>query len=211
MTAAIEFEDHNGIFADKLAISRGENPYLDAYHRACAAGERDMFGIPANVRNPLVKRYAWAIPSRGAIAALVELSPILEIGAGGGYWAAMIEAAGGKVDCFDAFEPGWGDADDNHFGRWHPVHKGDHSIAGWDHYHDHTLLLCWPNYASSFALDAVAAFRGQRVAYVGESRGGCNGCDAFHYAMGFWQNDPLIPIPQWKGLHDNLTVFRRPA
>jgi hypothetical protein len=45
-------------------------------------------------RHALVDRYGWAIPTDEAIAALVELSPLVEIGAGRGYWAHLLRQAG---------------------------------------------------------------------------------------------------------------------
>lgn len=38
-------------------------------------------------RDVLVRDYAWAIPNHEAIEACAALSPIVEVGAGSGYWA----------------------------------------------------------------------------------------------------------------------------
>ena len=59
------------------------NPYRDA-HRALGANP------PDGVRKPLIWAYAWAIPSDEAIHAIAELGPLLELGAGTGYWAWLL-------------------------------------------------------------------------------------------------------------------------
>jgi hypothetical protein len=39
------------------------------------------------VGEPLVKQYAWAVPDDKALNILREFSPLVEVGAGKGYWA----------------------------------------------------------------------------------------------------------------------------
>lgn len=46
-------------------------------------------------------RFSWAIPDERAIRILHHFSPVVEIGAGDGYWAGLVEAAGGDVLAFD--------------------------------------------------------------------------------------------------------------
>lgn len=41
--------------------------------------------------------YAFAAPNSRALQALAELSPILEVGAGVGYWALLLKQAGVSV------------------------------------------------------------------------------------------------------------------
>lgn len=52
-------------------------------------------------REDLIKKYAFAIPDEFALQKLVEYSPIIEIGAGLGYWASLVNQMGGKVLCYD--------------------------------------------------------------------------------------------------------------
>ena len=45
----------------------------------------------SNVQHPLQHTYACAVPSEDALAALSNLdAPIVELGAGSGYWGALL-------------------------------------------------------------------------------------------------------------------------
>jgi hypothetical protein len=52
-------------------------------------------------RHDYCETYAWAIPNPEAIATLVQHSPLIEIGAGRGYWAALAAAEGADILAFD--------------------------------------------------------------------------------------------------------------
>jgi hypothetical protein len=96
-----------------------------------------------SVRRAACDRYAWAIPSNEALDALVKLSPLVEIGAGAGYWARLLHERGANVVAFD------NTLTDNHWhdetGVWYPVLQGGIEQAA--EFPDHTLFLCWPPYA----------------------------------------------------------------
>lgn len=42
----------------------------------------------------LVEKYAWAIPDERALKIIKHFSPIVEVGSGKGYWAAMLRKLG---------------------------------------------------------------------------------------------------------------------
>jgi len=42
------------------------------------------------VAEPLVEQYAWAVPDDKALNILQEFSPLVELGAGKGYWARYV-------------------------------------------------------------------------------------------------------------------------
>src|SRR3954447_23075729 len=42
-------------------------------------------------------KYAWAVPNEEAIDVLVEHSPLIEVGAGRGYWARLAAEAGADI------------------------------------------------------------------------------------------------------------------
>lgn len=73
-----------------------------------------------------------------------------------------------------------------------------------------TLLLCWPPYDSKMASQCLRAFQGDSVAYVGEHEGGCCADDAFFKALEKgWENVREVDLPQWPGMHDYLSIWRR--
>ncbi|MGH7743334.1 MAG: methyltransferase domain-containing protein [Candidatus Dormibacteria bacterium] len=189
---------------------------------------------PADIpeRASLRKHYSWAIPNEEALDVIAKHSPhgVVEIGAGGGYWATLLQQRGVDVVAYDP-------APENskwHHGTWTVVHSGDHRVAA-DH-PTRTLLLCWPSYREPWAAKALEYYAGDTVIYIGEGCGGCTGDNRFHALLG---NSPHcshydddyntlpcphdclsklpprfeqvenVDIPQWFGLHDGLRVYRR--
>jgi hypothetical protein len=74
--------------------------------------------------------------------------------------------------------------------------------------HD-TLMLCWPPYNDSMAYEALRAFKGAKLIYIGESDG-CNATDAFFKLVEKkWVEVKVINIPQWFGLHDHLFLYKK--
>lgn len=157
-------------------------------------------------RQYATRAYAWAVPDEEAIEEVAALGPILEVGAGRGYWARLISDAGGDVVATDAHPP----AD-----RFYPVEALDAEQAVRKYGARRTLMLVWPPYDDSMAVRALREYErqgGERVIYVGEGAGGCTGDDGLHAALGeqsTWTVSRVIDIPQWEGLHDVLTVYER--
>jgi hypothetical protein len=169
-------------------------------------------GSRADYRWDLVQRYSFAIPTDRAIAALAKLSPLVEIGAGRGYWAYLLRQAGADIVAFDTYprcyaDSGWWQPDQGG-GPWTEISYGGPERAA--RYPERTLFLCWPPYGADMAVRALRAYRGQVVAYVGEGEGGCTGDAAFHARLEReWDMEKRIGLPQWSGIHDDLTIYRR--
>jgi hypothetical protein len=161
-------------------------------------------------RRALVQKYAWAIPCWEALAVITKYSPIIEIGAGIGYWARLLQEAGCDILPFDRYASGeekW-----NHYteeGRsWTSVLRGGPNVL-YKH-PNRTLFLCWPTYNSSFGYECLRAYKGEYFIYVGESQGGCTGDNKFHDLLyDRWKQVEGVVIPQWDGIHDYLEVYRR--
>lgn len=156
-------------------------------------------------RTKMVEQYAWAIPCEEALAVLTDLSPIVEVGAGGGYWAMLLRDRGATVEAFDK-EPG-----DNHYVKrlWTPVRPGrprEALRAGREHW---TLFLCWPPLGSPMAEDALALHRGRYVVEIGETDG-CTGTNEFYDQLEeSYSLKREVALPQWPGIHDTLKVWER--
>lgn len=158
--------------------------------------------------------YAYAIPSPRSIEWVARSSngrPIVELGAGRGYWAAQLSHAGHQVRAYELEPP---DTIDNaSFPRtagqtdvWFPVAGLDRlSMADLS---DSALLLCWPpGWGSSMASDALAAYEaagGNQVIYIGEPKGGKTGNDAFFDALSErWKLESTDPdFVSWWNLAD---------
>jgi len=162
------------------------------------------------VREDYIHRYGFAIPCREAIEAIRKYSPILEVGAGTGYWAALLDCDIIATDIGRAspelikqkkwFKPG------SHF----PVKKmsAEKAMKKWP---DRNLFFCWPSYDEPWPTEALKNLKfGKYVIYIGESEGGCTADDAFHQELrDKFEEVEDIPIPQWRGMHDNLWVYKK--
>jgi len=176
------------------------NPLLTAFQNA--RGDSNGYAGWC-IRKDLCKRYAWAVPDDAAIRALAR-KPLVEIGAGTGYWAHLVAGAGGDVVAYD-IKPYT-----NHWcgGTYYPIHEGGPEMA--QRHKDRTLFLCWPPYDEPMATDALLAYEGSTVAYVGEGWMGCTGNLEFYDLLTeLYKDTEKIRIPRWDGMHDTLTFWIR--
>lgn len=175
--------------------------------RALIIAEVRRMGSAA--RHRLTGICAWAVPNDEAIEVIAALArPVVEIGAGTGYWAWLLQQDGVTVHAFDE-KPG-----DNHWcdgEPWTNVQVGDHTALATVE-PGSALMLCWPPYDSSMARDCITAYTGDTLIYIGEDDGGCCADDAFFRTLETgWTIERCVEIPQWYGLHDALWIYRRAA
>lgn len=153
--------------------------------------------------------YAWAVPNKEAIDTLLKYSPLIEIGAGRGYWAALASSAGADIIAFDPSPP-------DRFGvnQWHrqpgmfyQVVKADLEIARM--HPDRTLFLCWPPFDSDVALRTLRIYKGKTVIHVGDE-GHNAGTPAFYSELEtYFTRIHVVDIPRWPGTNDRLEVWQR--
>lgn len=171
------------------------NPYLDL-RRALEAQPEPL---QLELRKKLIWAYSWAVPTNEIIRRIAEFSPIVELGAGTGYWAWLIAQAGGKIRPFDqnpAQPPRWVEIQ--------YANPSDLTSAT-----ERTLLLCWPPLDETMAEQALRAFRGEHVIYVGEWRGR-TADPAFHDRLEReWLREEIIPLPSWPGYRDEVYLYTR--
>jgi len=164
-------------------------------------------GYSYETRRMAVDKWSWAIPDEKALKAIQKYAPILEIGAGRGYWAALLRARGVDVKAYDSHPV------PNHYHRtggeaYTAVHRGRPRCA--ERFAGHALFLCWPVYAEPMAAECLRRYKGDTVIYVGEGYGGCTGDDNFHSMLSDqFEEIEVIHIPQWKCVYDNLTIWKR--
>lgn len=163
-------------------------------------------GEPHYLRPDLVRAFSWAVPNWKALDAIERHSPsgVIEIGAGTGYWAHRLALNDVRVMAFDIkpFENGQA------ANAWFNVVQGGPEKAAL--HPDKTLFLSWPPYAESMASDALQAYTGNTVIYIGEGWGGCTADDEFHDALNtYWKRVELVELPQYNGIHDSLFIFIR--
>lgn len=166
------------------------------------------FNFPAYTKRfALIANYGFAIPNCKAVTTIKKYSTkIVEIGAGTGYWAWMLRQAGVTVHAYD-LRPKY----NNEYGflkQWSLVKK--QGVSAVRKHQDCALFLCWPPYNRPMANEALLRYEGDIVFYIGEGDGGRTADADFHSNID--KNFDIIDetvIPQWSGLHDWLSVYRR--
>src|ERR1700739_4802017 len=130
------------------------NPYDDLFR---VLSQRDP-EFQLQIRKKIIWAYSWAIPNQNAIEGIIKFSPIVELGAGSGYWAWLLMQAGAEVIALDVepLQPP----------LWLIPKRGNAEQVS--HYPDHALLLCWPPYESPMAYQALRAYKGRTIIYIGE-------------------------------------------
>lgn len=212
------------------------NPYLAAYTVSMAriqeaeeeTPEWELLDIEQiEMRNALRACFAYAIPNAAAIDRLVAAGPLLEVGAGLGYWAKLVRDRGGDILAVDrdwsagSDKPGFNPENRFHGEgneAWTDVVLVDDCVATVREHPERTLFLCWPPHVwhdaqeppdGWFDAACLKAYSGDLFILVGEI-GGCTGSPAFARDLDeLWERVELIELPTWPRVHDEMHVFRR--
>lgn len=187
-------------------------------------------------REEFNRNFGWSVPTLDVINQLKEFignDQVLEVGAGKGTWAKLMQDAGIQVTPTDLFsgrphdnpdEPSRINEDNQYWKKEYiedeglevdrntftPVYKMDAEQAV-KTFGDHTVLfLNWPPYDNPMANNAIQNFSGNKIIYIGEGMGGCTGDDCFHNNLeNEWTEVDQLCIPQWPGIHDCVTLYVR--
>ncbi|MBG0819875.1 hypothetical protein HS048_03825 [Planomonospora sp. ID91781] len=188
------------------------NPYWDIVEpfvfehegrRVVNGGRAEGSARLAFAQMVLQATYAYAIPSPQTIEWMSRFcadTPIVELGAGRGYWAAQLSRSGLVVEAYDveppdkaknASFPGAAGQTD----VWHPIND----LSGFTtraQAADHVLFLCWPpGWGDEMSSEALTSFEeagGKRLIYIGEPKGGKTGNNAFFDALSArWRLDSV--------------------
>jgi len=174
------------------------NPYADLT-RTLFSSQIDAESLEAS-RKKLIWAYSWAIPSNEAIQEIAQYSPLLELGAGTGYWGWLLRQAGALINCYDS-NPGAGP-------HWSEVEYGTpETLNELPDLAERTLLLVWPPLDEPMAEAALEAFTGKRLIYVGEWRGR-TGSARFHDQLERrYRLERSIEIPRWPRFSDRIHIL----
>ena len=156
--------------------------------------------------------YAFATPSQEALRRLCRFPSLVEIGAGTGYWASLLRAQGATVHAYDKDPPGshTSGAVNSYHGKvrpWTQVLPGgveklaSHPAA--------TLLLCYPPPDSDMGLQAVRAYTGQTIAYVGEWQGDTGTPTREKLLLQDYRCVERVRLPNWTDTCYSLMIWER--
>lgn len=157
-------------------------------------------------RNSYIEKYSFAIPDKHILKIIGSFSPIIEAGAGSGYWGYELAKLGYNVVCIDKYP---GDANEYLFSReWYPVFQGDHRLL--EAFNTYTLFVCWPPYDKPMDYEWLTAYRGKVFLYLGESAGNATGTAQFFEELDKnWVLQRAERPIQWYGMHDYLYIYKR--
>jgi len=186
---------------DKLAW-RG--PSVDSYARY-----HNGASFPIT-RDDLTFHFAYAIPSPGDIAFLIDHlggQPVIELGAGTGYWAWQLSQHNIDIVTYD--NKSWTDLSRLSSVEYHPILQG--STEQIPLHPTRILMLCWPTYSDPFAYDALTAYAGNLFIYIGEGPGGCTGDDKFDDLLAeHWTQTASSPHHvNYFGIHSDVGIYTR--
>ena len=163
------------------------NTLLQLYGELCAFkpltpnDSRDTIEERFEWRTCLCVYFAWAVPNERALDLLKSMKkPILEIGAGTGYWAYLLADRGVDIVAYDMEE-----SHDGHKHRFRHsmvrdggVEQAALCLKDGDEHKGRALFLCWPDIVGdsasddkdrgTFGFDCLKAYNGDTVIFVGE-------------------------------------------
>ena len=155
-------------------------------------------------RMKFIRTFGFAILNVETVQLIREYSPILEVGAGTGYWTMELAQAGVDILATDP-TPGmyfegsslWTNVDMINGPEAMEKHPG------------RNLLICWPD-REEWPSEVVAEFNCRHIIYVGEPRDGCTGNKRmFDILDERYELETRLEIPRFQKIHDQLEIWRR--
>jgi hypothetical protein len=167
----------------------------------------ETFSSAFRARDAFIREFGFAIPCAEALEAAAGLAPLVEVGAGTGFWSALLHRR--AVDCIPT-DPAIGFGQVFKHGKYAAVVRVGAKTAA-RRWPERNLLMVWPTYDKTWARQCLKAMRvGRRIAIVTEGDGGCCADDGFFEALeNCFVHERLIRLPQFPGIHDRLEIFRK--
>jgi hypothetical protein len=156
----------------------------------------------------LARRYSYVVPDERSLSMLAGLGPLVEMGAGTGYWACRLRALGVDVIAIDQAPP-----DGQRVNRYHAIEPtwseviaGDHTVL--TEYGNRALLLCWPPLYSSLG-ECLTFYPGNTVALIGDGGRRTARLQGLREAFTKIALLPVRALEPFPGAPPMLSVWRR--
>jgi len=139
---------------------------------------------------------------------LSSLGPLVEIGAGTGYWAGKLRARGVDIIAFDQAPPD-GDWPNRYHGQtptWTQVLQGGLTVLS--AHRDRALFLCWPPLFSALG-ECLSFYPGNTVAYIGDEGYRTARIDGLDETFRKIAVSPVCALDPFPGIAANLSIWQR--
>src|SRR5215472_4901166 len=211
----------------RVATEFGRNPLERGMLAAWGRTEHNL----REIRTHLTHWYAFSVPTEDTLECLARYAPLVEVGAGTGYWARCLRERGVDVEAYDEMGDEWRtwfrpsrleevetgagrselvarpDPDRSEPFLWTEVAAGGPEALG--RHAGRTLLLCWPGPWNAFDQAALLAHQGDHVALVSDASGGSTSPGLGPLLRREWTRVDEAPVARWPATADGLVVWRR--
>lgn len=214
-----------GTFRDQQIPEGTDNPYWEIIRQMPLTPEHygpvcptNMFVTTTGVwtlgdQEDISSVYTYSICSPGDVLwfqRVLNGRAVIEIGAGGGYWAWQLRQAGIRVRAYDAAPVGARPINPYASVRWTDVELGDADDAS--RFPDHALFICWPcpeSHGGIWAYDALAQYEGDMFIYAA-AEDQCATPEFYALLERDWRLARVAPEHvSWWLVNDVLAVYRR--
>jgi hypothetical protein len=157
----------------------------------------------------LIHAYSHAIPTLDALKLLATLSPLVELGAGGAYWARLLQDLGTDIVAYDPVDPKsntWTAG----LPPWTGVRPGD-ACTALSRNPERVPFACWPPRPYGYMSDVLRTHRGT-LALITDGRlfGDKNYADPLYDVLeSEWDLKQTAQLPGWPGHRDRLMIWHR--
>jgi hypothetical protein len=143
-------------------------PPHDPFCRCFA--RRLQIGAEERYRQGLARRFSYVLPESHLLEVVRRHSPLVELGAGTGYWTYLLRLMGADVVAYDSAPIGGLRENRYHpdVPPWTDVLLGDLPVL--TGHSDRCLFLCWPPIYSAL-WEALGFYAGEWVIYIGDHGG----------------------------------------
>eukprot|EP00729_Bicosta_minor_P011247 gene11247-5527_t len=170
-----------------------------------------IYGVEAveGARQKYLDEYGCAKWTDEALAELAGLSPVVEMGAGGGQWAAQLKDRGCDILAYDnakAIAPGGNGPTAAH------VQEGNVAVLA--EHGSRALFLCYPPPADEsvgcMSAQCLQHYKGDTLVYVGEGKGGANASWVFFDLVEKeWECTKVVALDPFPQCYEHFYVFKR--
>lgn len=154
------------------------------------------------LRSKAIKEFGFAIPCRELLDVLKQHQPIIEIGAGSGYFTTLMRKHGVEVLGTD---PGIGS-----FGFSFGCHDNQQLVmqgkTAIRRYRGRTVFCSWPTLDHTWFRQAMRAMRiGQKLIVIEEDS--CAEQSTWDYREATFKPLADVPLPAWNHMNDRASVW----